>query len=115
MPPSSCGNVEVERLLRCLLNLTKTEYRVLMMLMRKEMSAKELAAVLGLDRSTVQKALTDLIDRKLVRRRKIGLSRGGYKFLYRSLDPEEMRDLLNEAVRRWCKSLNEELSVKILF
>ena len=115
MSPSSCGKVETERLLRCLLNLTRTEYRVLTALMKQEMDAKSLAALLDLDRSTVQKALMSLVERGLVRRRKVGLPRGGYKFLYRSLSPEEMKSLLNDAIRRWCESLSRELSVKIIF
>jgi predicted transcriptional regulator len=63
----ACKEIELEAVVRCALGLSKAEYRILStVLRRKESTAGSLAAMMRLDRTTVQKGLTRLVEKRLV-------------------------------------------------
>jgi predicted transcriptional regulator len=56
------------------------------------------------DRTTAQKALKTLVDSKLVSREQRNLERGGYIYLYKVLDREEIKRKMIKDIDLWTDS-----------
>ena len=62
----ACKSIRQEDLIRCSFELNRTEYNVMMFLMKKHkkpLSAGSIAKSMGLERSTVQKAIKRLLQK----------------------------------------------------
>jgi len=69
--------IRQEELIRCSFSLNKTEYDVLMFLLthRHKYMVYYIAKRMGLERTTVQKAIKNLLDKELVKRTQRNLPR----------------------------------------
>ncbi|MFP4116693.1 MAG: helix-turn-helix domain-containing protein [Candidatus Aenigmatarchaeota archaeon] len=105
----ACKTIEVQELIRCSFQLSKTDYKVLRRLMEEEKRAKELAGDLDLERSTVQKSLTKLMERDLVSRRQYNISTGGYRYAYIAKDKEEIKKEVRSLIDDWSSSAKEAI------
>ena len=107
----ACKKIEKEELIRCSFDLNKTEYNVLMfMLKRKNMhTVSQIAESMGLERTTVQKAVKTLLSRNLIKRTQKNLPRGGYTFLYRINNKDEIKSKMKEIVHEWYKTVEREI------
>ena len=108
-----CKKISKEDLIRCAFALNKTEYNLLIFLSKKEdkYTASQISELMKLDRTTIQKAIKNLVDKKIVKRTQQNISGGGYTFLYTLLDKKELKEKIKGVVKRWCegveKSINE--------
>lgn len=73
----------------------------------QDASVNELAGVVDLNRSNVQRHLNELRERGLVRRRRRLLNSGGQFYQYTALPPTEARDLLQEAFDDWAEQARD--------
>ncbi len=91
--------------------MNKTEYNVLMFLLRKEkeFDIHTLSKKMGLERTTLQKALKRLLDKKLAKRRQVNIKKGGYFFLYNVKNKDSIKVRLLGIIRRWEKTAEEEI------
>ncbi|MFP4116306.1 MAG: helix-turn-helix domain-containing protein [Candidatus Aenigmatarchaeota archaeon] len=105
----ACKTIEVEELIRCSFQLSKTDYRLLLRLLGSKGSVKDLAEEMNLDRTTVNKSLTKLLDRKLVERRQYNISSGGYRYVYRAKDKEEIKKRVRDLIENWGSSAKEAI------
>ena len=69
----------------------------------------QIAERMGLDRTTVQKALKGLLDKNLARRAQNNLPGGGYVFLYKIEDKESLKSRLKDIIYGWYKSVEREI------
>ncbi|MCR4368716.1 MAG: HTH domain-containing protein [archaeon] len=98
----ACKKVSHEDLVRCSYNLNKTEYNVLLeMLKGGGGNASELAKKMGLERTTVHKALTALAEKSLAKKTQINLEHGGYAFTYAPKDRQKIRQELSAIINDW--------------
>ena len=65
---------------------------------------------MGLDRSTVQKALKRLAEKNLVFRQQKNLSKGGYTFYYSIRDKDHIQERMLSIVSRWTDNVTKEIS-----
>jgi predicted transcriptional regulator len=107
----ACKKIELEELVKCSFDLNKTEYKVMTFLLRAggKHTVASISKKMGLERTTVQKALKGLMDKKLAKRVQRNLSRGGYLFLYEIDEKENIKKRQKEIVYNWYKSVEKEI------
>ncbi|AEH06993.1 helix-turn-helix domain-containing protein [Methanothermococcus okinawensis] len=100
----------VEDLMRCILGLQEIEIRVYLELMElNEASVYDIADKIGKDRTTVQKALRSLVNCGLVKREKV-TETVGYKYMYRTVEFEKVKELMEKLLDEWYIGVKEWLS-----
>ncbi len=99
----ACQDIEFSDLLRCSFDMNKTEYNVMMFLLRTDQgyTTSQIADVMGLDRTTVQKAVKKLAEKNIILRLQTNLEKGGYMFIYRIKDKVEIKDKMLKIVEKW--------------
>jgi predicted transcriptional regulator len=103
-------NMDEDRLLACLLSLNDLESTVLFYLFSHPGSTtKEIARAVKRHRSTVQKALEQLLSQGLALRRANSLPRG-YTYMYSAISKNELKRAIVNDVREWCKLVEEKLA-----
>ena len=107
----SCKKITEEELMRCSFNLNKTEYNVLIFLLKKDKTytASQISEGMELDRTTVQKAIKNLIEKGLAKRAQKNLSRGGYIFLYQPNNKNRIKSKMKEITYDWYKNVEEAI------
>jgi len=108
----SCKKISKEDLIKCTFALNKTEYNLLIFLLQKEKkyNAIQISELMELDRTTIQKAIKNLVDKELVKKTQKNISGGGYTFLYLIEDKKVIKDKIKEVIRKWCKGVECAIS-----
>ena len=108
----ACKRFDIQEVVKCSLGLSKSEFNLLNFLMKydKDFTTLELAKELKLDKSTIQRSIKKLHEKKLVRRGQTNQSVGGYLFYYRIRDKVEIRKVISSTVEGWFKVFKEELN-----
>lgn len=97
----ACRTITIEDVIRCSYSLSKSELRVLKYLMVKGSSTVlDIAKDLRLERSTVQKILRKLVEKKVVYRKQINLKRG-YKYIYVVKNLSDIKKEILFIIERW--------------
>ena len=99
----ACKRVGFDELLMCSFGLTKGEYRLLMLLLERgeESNIKELSRLAGVDRSTSQKSISNLMKKELVMRRQVNQPNGGYFFYYSPIRKELIKQRMVQTLKNW--------------
>ena len=107
----SCKNISEEELMRCSFNLNKTEYKLLVFMLRynKAIAVSQISKCMKLERTTIQKAIKNLLKKNLVTRVQKNLPRGGYVFLYWPNKKDEIKNKMKEITYKWYKSVEEAI------
>ena len=107
----SCKKITEEELMRCSFDLNKTEYHILIFLLKddKVYTILQISKVMKLERTTVQKAVANLVEKGLVKRTQKNLSRGGYIFLYKPNNKGEIKSKMKEVTYKWYKNVEEAI------
>ncbi|MBD3209263.1 MarR family transcriptional regulator [Candidatus Woesearchaeota archaeon] len=105
----ACQNIDLQDIITCSFELNKTEYELLLFLLQQQQSltVHDIAKKRGLERSTVQKAISQLLQKALVERRQMNLSSGGYRFLYGVHDKDDMKQRLMSIVDGWHENVTK--------
>lgn len=106
----TCRQVTLKDLVQCNYNLNDSEYAIFSQLMQapKGLSVKELVEKVQKDRTTVQKILTKLLNRKLLMKRQMNLDRG-FMFVYFSKNKQEILSEVEANVDSYFNSIKESL------
>lgn len=109
----ACKKITHEELIRCSFDLNKTEYNVLMFLLKdgESSEASEIGNRMGLERSTVQKAISGLWEKNLVRRTRRNLPKGGYTYIYRVEQKDGIKSRMEKIVYDWYKGVKKEIDL----
>ena len=117
MNENLCGKLQIykmdeDRLLACLLSLNDLESEILFYLFSHPHStAKEIAEAVERHRSTVQKALEQLLSQGLTLRKATALRRG-YVYTYSAISKNELKKSVVQDVKEWCRLIEEKLLVQ---
>jgi predicted transcriptional regulator len=108
----ACKKFDIEEVVKCSLGLSKSEFRLLKFFMenKKEFTTDELAKILKLDKSTIQRSVKKLHQKNLVTRGQINQSIGGYLFTYRIKDKQNIRKLVLDTVESWVEVFRQKIS-----
>lgn len=101
----ACKPISEEDIVRCSFGINKTEYYVLMYLLKKnvkDLTVNEIAKGVLLERSGVQKALKGLLEKGLVTRKMKNLENGGYVYIY-STNKKEVKEKIKSVLKKWVK------------
>jgi predicted transcriptional regulator len=108
----ACKRIMKDELIQCALEIKKTPYKILMLLLerKKKLKASEIVKEIGLKRCSIQKALKELLKKELVKRSQINLASGGYLYCYYSKDKKEIKNKITNILDSWHKKAKEEIS-----
>ncbi len=96
------------QILKCVLGITPSEVEVYLTLFRHpESGVDEIAEIINKDKSGVYRSLQSLLEKGLVRRDYRILKQGGYKYLYRPVSIEKLKEKLKGELRLWYEKLNQ--------
>lgn len=114
MNENLCSKLQIDkldedRLIACLLSLNDLESTVLFYLFSHSSStALEVAQAVERHRSTVQKALEQLLSQGLAVRKTNRLHRG-YAYTYSAISKEELKKVIVEDVKEWAQLIEKKL------
>jgi predicted transcriptional regulator len=107
----ACKRFGLDEVIKCSLSLTRSEFNIVNYLLKKDrrIGSLEIARDLRLDVSTVQRALKNLSERKIVIRSQTNLSKGGYVYTYQINDKKVLRNMIKKIVHGWVERVDESL------
>ena len=107
----ACKKFGIDEVIRCSFGLSKSDYKLFTFLLAQddEMTANEISDAIGLDRTTVQKAIKKLASRQVVIRMQLNLERGGYLYRYRIKDKELLKKNIVTIIQLWAQKAQEEI------
>ncbi len=97
----ACKKLDIEDIIRCSFALSKSEYQVLIFLIKQNqpLTPKKIKNKLKIDLTTVQRSVKKLHEKDLLIRSQRNLSPGGYVFCYKmkskTIVKEKMKEILN--------------------
>ena len=108
----ACKDFRVEEILKCGLGLTRSEMRVFAHTLSSGewLHTDAIAADLGIDQSTAQRAMKKLHEHGIVVRQQENREHGGYAFVYRALPREDIRKKLITILRSWLSRAEAEIA-----
>lgn len=101
--------VEASDVMHCFLGLRTLEIDVYFYLLKGQATVKEVADALGRTRSTIQRAIQNLVQRGFAHRRTRTLRQGGYVYLYESVNLGTLKDLIKDSLDRFYTQITEFL------
>ena len=96
----------MEEIVRCSFDINRTEYFILLFLLRKnsEFTVSEIAKFLNRERTTVQKAIKRMVKKDLVFRRQVNLEQGGYMYYYSVKNKKKIKKQILDLIDSWSES-----------
>jgi len=102
------SNPPFENVMSCVFGIEDHQTRTYLVLCRHPGSTiEELATVLDRDRSTVNRSLSSLRERELVRRERRLLDGGGYVYQYTATELPKAKAMLHEALDTWTATVHD--------
>lgn len=108
----ACKSFKLKDIIKCSLNLTRSDYELLEFLMKndeKDYTTMMLSKSLKLNITTIQKSVKKLHDKNVIFRSQKNLENGGYIYFYKIKDKKFVRDMINNIVRSWANKVETEL------
>jgi predicted transcriptional regulator len=107
----SCKKISDEELVRCSFDLNKTQYNILNLMLNDDRTRRisRISRDMGLERTTVQKAMKGLVAKGLIRKMQRNLPRGGYIFLYSVNDKDRIKREMMGIIYKWYKSVEKKI------
>lgn len=108
----ACKKFDINEVIRCGLSLTKTEFVILMSLIKhnKYVTTINLAKLLKLDLTTVQRAMKKFYVKNIVTRSQENLENGGYVFVYKIHEKDKIRQEINKIINNWNEHAKREIN-----
>ncbi len=97
--------VNASDVMHCVLGLRSLEIDVYFNLLKGAATIKEVAEGLGRNRSTIQRATQNLVQRGFVKRRSRTLRKGGYIYVYEAVSLGTVKALIKEALDSFYETL----------
>ena len=101
---------EFERIMECIFGIQPHETRTYVRLLELQgCTVAELASALDRDESNVNRSLSTLREKDLVRRERRLLEGGGYVYQYFAVPIPEAQARMHEAVDEWAETVHERI------
>jgi len=101
--------VEASDVMHCFLGLRNLEIDVYFYLLKGQATVKEVAEALGRNRSTIQRAIQNLVQRGFAHRRTRTLRKGGYVYVYEAVNLATLKELIKEALDSFYQQIEDFL------
>ncbi len=101
--------VEASDVMHCFLGLRSLEIDVYFYLLKGAATVKEATEALGRNRSSVQRAIQNLVQRGFASRRSRTLRKGGYVYVYEGVSLATVKKLIKESLNSFYKQIENFL------
>jgi len=108
----ACKEFKVEDVIKCALNLTKADLKVMRFFVNETdhwADTESLSKALELDISTIQRSVKKLHEKDILQRSQQNLDGGGYIFRYKAHSRAKIKDIVMTVVNSWADRLGQEL------
>ncbi|MFZ2498292.1 MAG: MarR family transcriptional regulator [Methanosarcina sp.] len=108
----ACKEFRVEDVIKCALNLTKADLKVMKYFLNETeqwVDTDSLSKVLKLDISTIQRSVKKLHEKEILQRSQQNLDGGGYVFRYKIHSRAKIKNIIMTVVNSWADRLGQEL------
>ncbi|EHP84639.1 helix-turn-helix domain-containing protein [Methanotorris formicicus] len=103
-----CTTFTLENLMCCTFGLKVFDVMVYFEILKNGPSRiNKIAEKLNRDRSTVQRAVQNLMNVGLVKRKQVNIKEGGYFYIYEALPFDEVKRIIKETVSQWCEGVKK--------
>jgi len=108
----ACKKFDLDEVVKCILMLSKSEFRILKFLAEHDgkFTTENLSKKLNLDKSSVQRSIKKLYEKNLVVRSQVNQSVGGYLFLYGIKDKTLIKKVVADILDSWVEIFKKKLS-----
>jgi len=110
--PNQIEGIDTYELVSGVLSLNELETSILFLLFNESLSAVELSNRSGKHRSTIQKALSTLMGKGLIIRKKKGLKRG-YHYTYESIPRSKVKDIMIKYIDEQTRCLIDRIECEL--
>ena len=99
-----------QEIIKCALGIKRTEIEAYCILVNKgPITIQEATDVLGKSRSTAQRLLQNLVEKGLATREEELIGLGGYKYVYKPIPPERLKETISKNLESWYQKMKKEL------
>lgn len=108
----ACKRFEIDEIIKCSLSLTRAELKIIKFFLKNtsgSFNSVEIKKKLGLQLSTVQKALKKLNSKRVLKRSQKNLKNGGYVYYYSLKPKNSVRIVLKEIISNWVERVEKEI------
>ncbi|AKB52895.1 hypothetical protein MSBRW_3642 [Methanosarcina barkeri str. Wiesmoor] len=108
----ACKEFKTEDVIKCALNLTKADLKVMKYFLNEKeqwVDTDSLSKVLKLDISTIQRSVKKLYEKDILQRSQQNLDGGGYVFKYKINSRAKIKNIIMTVVNSWAERLGQEL------
>jgi predicted transcriptional regulator len=103
--------ISPQELIKCALGIKPTEIHAYCVLVNKgPVTIQEAAEYLGKSRSTAQRLLQNILEKGLATREEELIGLGGYKYVYKPIPPERLREIISKNLDFWYNRMQEEVA-----
>lgn len=108
----ACKEFKVEDVIKCALNLTRADLKVMKYFvnnMEHWVDTDTLSQALEFDLSTIQRSVKKLYEKEILQRSQQNLDGGGYIFIYKIHSKTRIKNIIMSIVQMWADRLEKEL------
>lgn len=108
----ACKRFDLDDVIKCGLGLTRTEFRILGYFLKSEGAECTTACMadeMGLNLTTVQKAVKKLNEKGVIVRHQKNLENGGYVYTYECRSKDKIRGIVKGIIRDWHRKVDEKI------
>jgi predicted transcriptional regulator len=108
----ACKKFDINEIVKCSLNLSKSDFNILKFLLKnnsKKFPTEEIANKLSLDQSTIQRSVKKLYEKGLITRSQMNKEGGGYLFYYKIKNKSEINSLIIGIIDNWSNTVKENI------
>jgi predicted transcriptional regulator len=99
-----------QEIIKCALGIKRTEIQAYCVLVNKgPITIQEATNFLGKSRSTAQRLLQNLVEKGLATREEELIGLGGYKYVYKPISPERLKESISKNLDTWYEKMQTEL------
>ena len=99
-----------QEIIKCSLGIKPTEIQAYCILVNKgPITIQEATDFLGKSRSTAQRLLQNLVEKGLASREEELIGLGGYKYVYKPITPERLKETISKNLDSWYQKMRSEL------
>ncbi len=106
-----CNIFSNKKVLSCSFGLTKSELELLKTVIenKKGISVKEISSFLDKGRTTIQKTIKSLLDKKLIKRKQVNLKKG-FAYIYYPLNKEDYIKIFDKKLKKIKNNIHKEIN-----
>jgi predicted transcriptional regulator len=103
-----CTTWTLDSLMACIFGIKVSDVRVYFDILKNGPSKiNDIAERVSRDRSTVQRAVQNLLNAGLVKRKQVNIKDGGYYYVYEAIPFEETKKIIKATMEEWCNNMKK--------